>query len=458
MRSVVLLGSIACAPHIDPGPIPAVEAQRPVRVLVGAPSPDTHVYLTAVAGAGSARDPIGREGLAHLVARSLVHAGAGARSASEVRSALYPTAAAFAVDVGREWVALRLVCPVEHGPLCVELFTDALVAPRFDNGDWLWLRDDAIRQLTSGPLARSEELGSEALDLLLFEGHPYGHAPLGRTGVLPTLRRAEAQAFHAAHYVRENVLVGIAGAADEALRGALEQGLARLPPTRAPELPLVAPPTSTGRALVALQLPAGSAEEGSDAGTAFHLGHPIEVGPGHPDFPALLLGTTALASDTLQVSIEPVLEEPAALRRRMQRLVVEVAPAAASEGPATLRGALEALEAWVQHGVTEEELQRARTWVAASLSLRAPDPASRLQLAVEVAAAATHSPLDMADIEDVDLEAVNDAIGRHARLEDLRIVAVSVDAEGLVASLNGASDDPFELQDTWVLPAEGVFR
>ena len=100
---------VACAPNIAPGPIPV--EQRNVLNLVAQPDDQSpNIYLQALVRAGSATDPVGQEGLAHLVARSLVDAGAGSRSSVEVRDALYVTGNRITVGVDREWVRLRLRC------------------------------------------------------------------------------------------------------------------------------------------------------------------------------------------------------------------------------------------------------------------------------------------------------------------------------------------------------------
>src|SRR6185437_11895031 len=96
------------------------------------------------------------EGTAALVARSLVDAGAADRSSEDVRNALFPTGNAFEVVVEREWASIRL-------------------------------RDDAIREVTDGLSSDEEVLGREVLEASIYQGHPYGHPPEGRAGVLPLI-------------------------------------------------------------------------------------------------------------------------------------------------------------------------------------------------------------------------------------------------------------------------------
>ena len=71
-----------------PGPIPTEEAQAPVRV-VGQAVQGPVTWITLAVRAGSAHDPVGKEGLAALTARMLREGGAGDRTPEAVDELLY---------------------------------------------------------------------------------------------------------------------------------------------------------------------------------------------------------------------------------------------------------------------------------------------------------------------------------------------------------------------------------
>ena len=214
MRAVFLAMLLGCAPKYDPGSIPVDEARAPVDMVTQLDSEAPNVYLQAMVRAGSASDRPGREGLAALTARALTEGGAGERTADDVRNALYPLGTSFDLRVDREWVTLRLTCHRDHASTCVDLFTDALVAPRFDEDAVGRLRDDATYAVTDGLLANEEALGEAALQAVLFEGHPYQHPPRGRAGSLEVLSAEDLRTFHQEHYLRSTVFVGVGGAID----------------------------------------------------------------------------------------------------------------------------------------------------------------------------------------------------------------------------------------------------
>ncbi len=463
----------ACAPRLDPGPISAVEAEAPVRLLelpvTGSPAVD----LAAVVRAGSALDPVGSEGLAALTARAMVEAGAGARSADELRAALLPTGNEIRLVVDRDWVSFRLRCHPDHAEACIDLFADVLAKPAFGETDVQRLRDDAIHAVTDGLLESEEALGWEVLQSVLFEGHPYGHPTDGRAGVLPLLGKDHARAFHAAHYVREETIAGIAGGHSPADRDHLAARLDEIPARQGPDDAMFEPPSVTGRSLVAV-------DTGTPV-TGIHFGHPIDLDRNHPDWPALYLATHALGSHRQSFGrlfgalraerglnygdyayIEHHVERRSssaaeqAVLRRDNAFEVWIRPTSIDDGPLALELALAEVERWVKDGLTQQELDDVRSWLLGSLAVQAPDAGKKQLFALEAAASGTPDLLVYLPevLPGLTLADVNAAIARHIRPADLRIVAVTGEADAFVA-------DPevgMEPDATWVVSAEGLFR
>lgn len=471
MRGAIVLFA-ACAPKIDPGPVPAEKALAEVR-LVALPEPSApDVYFAAMVLAGSSSDPIGGEGTAELVARALTDGGAAARSSEEVREALFPTGNAFDVVVERDVASVRLRCHRDHAALCADLFADALVLPRFDDADVARLREDALRAVGEGLLADEEALGREVLDAVLYQGHPYGHPVSGRAGVLPLLDAAELRVFHRAHYVREAMVVGLAGGFDDATRAHLAERLLAVPPLRMPDRAMIRPPATEGRTLLAV-------DTGTPV-TGFWLGHPIEVDRNHPDWAAMQVATTALGAHRQSFGrlfralrsdrglnygdyayVEPWLErgrssaQEQGTLRRLNRFAVWVRPTGVENGPFALKLALDEVDRWVAAGLEAQEFEDVRSYLRASVPLMAPDPGRRMLYALEAALTGTPDAIELlpAALDALTHEQVNAAIARHVDLTDLRIVAVSGEAEALVAALTGAGPTPMTYADGAAPPA-----
>lgn len=503
-RVLALLALAACAPKIPVGPVAADDAERPAR-FVELPDPTSpNVYLQAVIRAGSAWDPVGREGLAALVAQSLIDAGAGGRSSSEVRDALYPTGNAFDLVVDRELVSVRLRCHRDHAALCADLFADAILEPSFDPGDVQRLREAAEYAVGDELLSSEEALGHEFFDAVLWEGHPYGHPVRGRGGALPTLTPDHARAFHARHYVRSQVVLGIAGAWPEGTVEALKERFAALPGGLPPELPLQRALPVEGRSVAIVDVGDGSSV------TGFHFGHPVALDRNHPDFPALTLAMTALGAHrqsfgrlfrTLRTArglnygtyayVEAYTQRgwtslpENGVVRRQNHFYTWVRPTSLDNGPFALRLALAEVERLDQHGLEPQEFEDVRDYLQGWVPTLAQDPGRRLAFALDAEAAGTPDLLTAlpSALEQLTLEAANEAIARHLDPANLKIVAVTGDPEGLRARLLGAEPTPIvyrdvapdaaqtardlevaswplglEPDDVWVVDAQGLFR
>jgi len=499
---VIAVLATACAPRRDPGAIPAEVVKEPVR-LMALPDPESpNLYLQAIVGAGSAHDATGQEGLGHLTAQALVEAGAGDRSANDVRDALYPTGNGLQVVVDKEWVSLRLRCHVDHTDLCIELFADVLTAPRFDEADVIRLREEAEFAVSEGILGDEEALGEAVFHSVLYEGHPYAHPIAGRAGVLPTLDASDTRAFHDAFYVRRNMVVGIAGAFSPEAKATLQQRLEAVPGMPTPDAARMAAPAREGRSLTVVST-------GTPV-TGFHAGHLIELDRNHADWPALHLAMTTIGAHRQSFGrlfrsirserglnygdyayVEPYVQQgwsptpENGVLRTTNHFYLWLRPTSTENGAFALKLALHELDLLLDAGLTQEEFVRTVSYLQGTIPLLARDPGRRLAFALDAEAMGVPNMLETLPpaLDSLTVEQVNDALRRHLRPDDLTIVAVSGDAEGLSQILVGGDETaivyadvtPSETQaavdaevakrdvgledaDVVVVPAEGIFQ
>jgi zinc protease len=461
-----------------------------------------NVYFQALIAAGSARDAVGFEGLAHLTARGLAEAGAADRTSQEVRDALFPTGNALQVLVDREWVSIRLRCHRDHQAICAEIFADALTAPRFDPTDLIRLRDEAIYDVSEGLLSDEEALGQEVMDAMLFEGHPYGHPVKGRTGTLPLIDAERVAAFYKAQYVRQSVWLGLAGSYSDETRATLVERLDALPAERAPELVLQKPIAVDGRSLQIVST--------NTSVTGFHIAHPLPVTRSHPDWVALSVAMTAMGAHRQSFGrLFQILREERGLNygdyaysepfiqrrgsslpeqgvlRRQPFFYVWIRPTSIDNGPFALKLAVSEVERLVADGLEADELDDVREYLRGYMPLLAQDPGRQLAYAMDAAATDTPNPITAIPLalETLTLDEINDALTRHIHPADVRIVAVTGDAEGLRRRLVEETSTPIvyldveptteqanrdaeaaewplglTLETVWITPAEGIFQ
>lgn len=461
----------ACAPKLPAGPVPAVEAAAPARLIVEADARSPNLYLQAMVAAGSSWDAPGQEGLAYLTATALVDAGAGELDAPALREALYVTGNRFEVVADKEWVSLRLRCHRDHAELCVDRFADVLTAPRFDANDVIRLREEAAHAVTDGLVGDDEALGEAVFHSVLYEGHPYAHPVEGRSGVLPTLDGDDLRAFHTAHYVRETVVVGMAGAADEALQQRLADRLLALPSSPTPDRVDMAPPPIDGGSLTIVRT--------ASPVTGFHIGHPIDTDRNDPDWPALYVAMTAFGAHRQSFGqlfqavratrglnygayayAEPYVQQGWSSRpengvlRHHNHFSMWLRPTSLENGPFMGKLAVHELHRLIDEGLDQQAFDDVVSYLRGALPLLATDPGRRLAFTLDAEISGTPHALDhlLASLDTLTRDEVAAALKAHIRPDDLTWVAVSGDPEGLRDRLLGDSPTPIRYAD--VTPEE----
>ncbi len=462
MISALLLG--ACLWKPQPSRVPFEEARGAVR-LVALPAEGPATALEIAVRAGSAHDPVGKEGLAALTADLLRQGGAGARSPAEVDQLLYEMGTDVEVVVDKELVTFRASALHEDlGPLA-ELMADMVLRPRLDAAVATRLVSAAEDALTKGILDSDERLGMEIFDTWLYQGHPYGHPVAGRAGVVGLLGVSDVRTFLDDRYVRPAVVLGVAGAAVnasglrpdgpgaaaiEGLRAALSTLPARLYKDVTPR----ATPRVEGRSLLLVEKPTAS--------VGVHFGHPLTVDRGHPDWPALTVAFTALGEHRQSHGrLYQALREARGLNygdyayieryqqagwsalqqtgtgRVQNPFYVWLRPVQATNGAFALKGAITLVEEFVRDGLTAEEFTRIQRYLVGRLPLWAASPDRRLGWATEAALMGWPDPLATlgARVAALTREEVNAAVKRHIQPNNLRVVMVTGDAAALRAEL-----------------------
>jgi len=435
-------------------------AQGPV-VVVHQPSPSDLTHFEILVRAGSAHDPVGQEGLAHLTARLLREGGAGTRSPAAVEAVLYRMGTNIEVVVDREMVSFRVTSVVEDGPELAALLGDMLMSPRLDPATLERVRGHAGTYLSRGIVQNDETLGDSVLQARLYAGHGYGHPVQGRTGVLDTLDEDAVRTFLQDRYVRPAIVLGVAGAASDevilGLRDRLSQAPARLYQDVSPR----AVPKPRGRTVLVVEKETGS--------TGIHFGHPTVLRRDHADWPAMMLATAALGEHRQSHGrLYKSLRETRGLNygdyayveyyrqqgwshrqqtgtgRMDNPFYVWLRPVEPENAVFALKGAVRTVESWVEHGLDEEEFARMKQYLQSRIALWAADPARRLGWATEAALMGWPNPiLDLpAAISTLNRAEVNAAIQRHVDPSQLEIVVVTADGDAFAEAVRTESPTP----------------
>jgi zinc protease len=436
--------------------------QREFDVVLMPVAADPTVALSVSFAVGSQDDPTGKEGLAFLTGEMLTDAATRRRSLDEILEALYPLAASYGARVDRERTTLTGRTHRDNLDAYLELFTDALLRPAFEQADFERVQSDAQSAIENTlRYSSDEELGKAALNAFVFRGTRYAHPNEGTLEGLRAITLADVRDFYRRHYTTRNALLGIGGGFDDALVAKLTATLGQLPPGAPATPPEIHPGAIEGRSALLIAKP------GADASISF--GFPIDVRRGERDFYALWIANSWLGEHRHQAShLFNVIREtrglnygdysyieafpdggersmpPTNVPRRRQLFEVWIRTLPNAQAPFALRAALRELQKLVDNGLTQEQFDLTRTFLKKYSLHFAETTSSRLGYAVDDRfygiEGEGHLERFRRMMDELTLEDVNGAIKRHLQYVNLKIAIVTGDATNLRSVL--ANDAP----------------
>lgn len=269
-RMILLLVVLAFA-------LPAA-AQGPKVVTLDSPAP--LVEIRVMVKAGSAQDPVGKEGLASLAGQMLIQGGFGDAKNPVTKENLaeitrpwgegaYPS-----VRVGKEATVFSMTVPRERVAAYVQqVFGPMFTQPRFDAKELDRLRGESLQVLRSNlRLEQTELLGLVALDNAVHASTSYAHPELGTERGLESVTADDVRAFYATYYRAENIVLAVStadAATADPLRAALA-GAGKMVGWPLSPRAVEAPKAVEGRDVLIVALP-------NAISTGIHAGFPLPV-------------------------------------------------------------------------------------------------------------------------------------------------------------------------------------
>ncbi len=332
---------------------------------------------------GGSLDAPGKRGATNLMT-GLLEEGAGEMDARAFTRATERLAAKFRYDVNDDAVTVSAKILTENRDEAIALLRESLIAPRFD--------PDAIDRVRGQILSsiRSDEKDPRAIagrvfDAMIYGDHPYGTPLDGTVESVSALTRDDVIAAHRAALVRDRLYISAVGdiTGDE-LGVLLDRLLGDLPETGA-ELPGPAAPRLEGGIHVTDYETPQSVVRFAQPGIDFD----------HPDYFAAYILNHILGGGGFESRLMSEIREKRGLTYGVYSYLVDKDQAdlwmgSVSSANDRVAEAIEVIRAeWTRardEGVSEEELDRAKTYLTGSYPLRfeGNGPIARIMVAMQI--------------------------------------------------------------------------
>ena len=464
--TLMVLGMLCV--HGCSGPAKSVDSSsslsgKPIEaVLVPAKGTDA-IDLRILVMRGSVDDPPGKEGLTALTFALLVKGDTKERTYPQILERLYPMAASIDVQVDKEMSVFIGRFHRDHIEAFTELFLTALTQPAFTEADFARLKEDGLNYIEKDIRQLNDEaLSREALDVWLYEDHPYGHLTTGTVSGLTNITVEDVRAHYKRIFTRDRITIGLAGAVDASLADRLRAGLSGFPGTSAGIVTFPDPAAIEGLEIKLV-------EKRCDA-TAICMGFPVGLTRSHPDYYKLMLAVSIFGEhrqfhgrlfQTLRAKrglnygdyayIEHFIQEGwtrkplTNIARGRQEFSIWIRPVQHKDRLFALRLALFELGRFVDEGITADELDRTRAYLDGYTGILEEALTRRLGYALDD----RFYGLDgffaefREAMKSMRVEEVNEAIRRHIQYKDMRVIMVTEGAGALKGEM--AANAPCEV-------------
>jgi zinc protease len=424
---------------------------------------DPTVSLRIWFAVGSQNDPEGKEGLANITASMLTQAATTQHTYEEILDKLFPLAAGYGSS---STVEMTVVSGRTHRDNLGEyypLFLNAILRPAFKKEDLERIRSEVLNYLENTlRYSSDEELGKAVLYNDVFNGTPYGHIPVGTVGGVKSITIEDVRQFYQRHYTRENVIVGVGGSHDSETLLRLRRDLWTLPEGKPAQIPAPLVKTLDGFSVTLVEKDAPA--------TAMSMGFPINIVRGTREWYALAIANSWFGEHRNQSShLFQVIREARGLNygdysyiehfpgggrrmkppqnvcRRQQMFEIWIRPVPNETRHFALRAALRELKRLAENGMTRDDFELTKGFLKKYVLHYAPTTTARLGYALDdrfYGIEGSHLRLFRQMMDEITLEEVNAAIGKHLQFGNMHIVAVTPNAVDLRRALLSDSPSP----------------
>lgn len=344
---------------------------------------------------GSANDPAGKEGLCQLTLSMLANGGSKTMTFKEIQKKFFPMAASVGLLVDKEMSVFTGQIHTDNLEKYYAILKDMLLNPGFRQDDLKRIKTNQSNFLEKTLVGNWDEpFGKEILNLMMYEGHPYGHNEAGTVEALKNIKLDDLKAFHKEHFLQGNITIGLAGGYPLDFPSKVMEDFSSLPEGYTPKLSLPEPRQPSGLEIFI-------AEKETPA-TAISMGFHIPLSRADNDFFPLWIAGSHFGEHRQHVSLlfQKIREERGQnygdyayiehfiqgrrkfpttnYCRQQQYFSIWIRPLANSNRHFVIRQALLELKKLVEEGVPRERFEEVQTYLGNYTKLYAQTLGERL--------------------------------------------------------------------------------
>jgi predicted Zn-dependent peptidase len=168
------------------------------------------VGMRAVVRGGSAADPVGRAGLADLLA-TVIQKGAGERTAAEFAEAAAGVGGAISASADIEAVSVSAEFLSRDVELMIELVADMLMRPTLSKEEFEKERDRSIALIQAAKGSDPSRLMPAYANAFIFGNHAYGNPSGGSEATLAELSHEDVQQYYEDFFGGDRLIISVVG-------------------------------------------------------------------------------------------------------------------------------------------------------------------------------------------------------------------------------------------------------
>jgi zinc protease len=420
------------------------------------------VAFRILINSGAINDPEGKEGLNALTALTIAYGGTGDLTFRDIQQRLYPWAASINVQTDKEITVFTGNVHRDHLGDFYEIFSGLLLDPRFDESDFRRNKTQQLNYLRNTLRGTNdEELGKWALQIFMYENHPYGNVDAGTVRGLESITLDDIKNFYEKMYTRANIKIGIAGGYPKSLVEKMDRDFAALPAGNPVRVELPAPQPIEDLEVLIVEKP--------NRATAVSIGFPIDITRVDNDFYPLMVANSYFGEHRTFNGV--LMQELRGLRglnygtysyienfiqdggstlmlpnvpRRQQYFSIWIRPVEHATNHFSLRLALYELENLVENGLTREEFEATRNYMINFSKLWTQTLSRRLGYMMDSEWYGTDYFIDKIEKELMKLtvDDVNRVITKYLGSNNMKIAAVTAQAREFKDALLNNTPSP----------------